>query len=97
MRNGLHGYVEIGAKTNNYTAKQYCFTRQTILFHVSNTCVWCLKQYCFIGETHLFDVRNAYFIKLKDLLHFIHLQFVREGTQSGTIVLRGKNGRLKTG
>ncbi len=97
MRFGLHDYSVEVPKAHTYAAKQYCFTRQTILFHVSNTCVWCLKQYYFIGETHLFDVRNAYFIKLKDLFHFIHLQFVREGTQSGTIVLRGKNGRLKTG
>jgi len=61
MRNGLHGYVEIGAKTNNYTAKQYCFTLQTILFDVPNTSVWRPKQYCFIRRSQMFGRKNTWF------------------------------------
>ena len=36
--------------------KQYCFTRQTILFDEPNTSVWHAKQYCFAHEKQLFCV-----------------------------------------
>ena len=39
MRMSVHTYSKTGSNVNNYTAKQYCFTRQTILFHVPNTSV----------------------------------------------------------
>ena len=77
MRDGTHRYSEAGAKTNIYTAKQYCLRSETILFDSSNTCVWHVKQYCLTSETILFHPSKSNYRKAKRLFYdldtFIYL------------------------
>ena len=84
-----HTYSKTRAKTNINTTKQYCLTRQTLVFGTWNNIVWRPKQYCFIRRSPIIGRRNACFTIWIHLFIFIHLQFVCRDTLLQTILLSG--------
>ena len=82
-----HTYSKARAKTNIYTTKQYCLTRQTLVFGTWNNIVWRPKQYCFIRRSPIIGRRNACFTIWIHLFIFIYFQFVCRDTLFQTILL----------
>ena len=66
--------------------KQYCLTRQTLVFGTWNNIVWRPKQYCFVRESQIFgegNAKSASFIRWKGRCVNKSEAFIKRGSGSG--------------